>query len=388
MNQETAQKRIKVLFVVTKSNLGGAQKYVYDLATSLSKDAFEPVVLCGAAQGSTAAGQLIDMLNHASIRTIFIPEMGRDISLSGDVRLLLKLRQIMRTECPDAVHLNSSKAGGLGALAARLGGVKKIIFTSHGLAYDEPRSSLARAAIFTVSWLTFALSHIVICISKDNADRVRRLPFCSKKVRLIHNGIRQPDMLERADARRKLNELAAPIAQDVTWIGTISELVPNKGLSYAIRACQELKRSGSRFVFLIIGSGDLQVPLQRLIDRYGLADNVRLLGYVPHAARLLKAFDIFTLTSRKEGLPYVLLEAGYANLPVVATDIPGIRDIIDNGVSGALCSHRDPELAADSLQELIHDPSLRSTFGSALHDTVASRFSFERMVRETTELYR
>jgi glycosyltransferase involved in cell wall biosynthesis len=388
MNQETAQNRKKVMFIVTKSNLGGAQRYVFDIATALPKEVFDVVALCGTAQDSESAGPLIDMLRHAGIRTIFIPDMMRDVRTFNDIRALSSIVRTIRAERPDIVHLNSSKAGGLGALAARLSGVQRIVFTSHGLAYDEPRFFLSRFAIFLATWMTFLLSHRVICISKDTAHRATRLPFCARKVRLIYNGLHAPEMLEHDKARAQLLSVFPDIPADVPWIGTISELVPNKGLPYALKACEILRRSGERFVFLIVGSGELHQSLTALIAERGLTEHVRLIGYVAQASKLLQAFDIFTLTSRKEGLPYVLLEAGFASLPVAATNIPGINDIVEDGKSGALCPSDDPELFAHALSELLEDETLRTRLGSSLKKRVEADFNFEKMLSGTLAVYR
>jgi glycosyltransferase involved in cell wall biosynthesis len=379
MNQERALPRQKVLFVVTKSNFGGAQRYVYDLSRELDKGLFEAVVAAGPGQGSKSAGSLIKRLDEAGIRTVFVPELTRDVGIA-DFGASLALYRLFRKERPDIVHLNSSKAGGLGALAARLTRIRRIVFTSHGLSYDEPRSLLAKGVIFFFTWLTFLLSHAVVCVSQDTARRAAKLPFCGTRVRLIYNGIEPPDYLSNADARAELLKRTDPVAPDALWLGTIAELVPNKGIGYALRACEEVKRSGRSFVFFIIGSGDQEKLLAEAVQKRGLAREVRLLGYVPDAARLLKAFDVFALTSRKEGLPYVLLEAG-------RTDIPGIRDIVENGRSGALANPSDPQQFADALCELIDDGELRARFADALKARVIREFDLRRMVRETEALY-
>lgn len=128
------------MFVVTKSNFGGAQRYVFDLATNLPTNGYDVLVATGSAQGSESAGSLIGMLQHAGIRTVFLPHMARDISPLRDWRTFLSLWKLMRDEKPDVVHLNSSKAGILGALTARLAGVRRIIFTAHGWAFWETRN--------------------------------------------------------------------------------------------------------------------------------------------------------------------------------------------------------------------------------------------------------
>lgn len=375
-----------MLLVITKSNFGGAQRYVYDTARMLDAERFECAVATGPAQGMSQPGSLIEKLQARGVRTLFIPALSRDVGFA-DIPAFFALVRLFRSERPDIVHLNSSKAGGLGALAARLTRVPRIIFTSHGLAYDEPRFFLARAAIFLFSWLTFLLSHAVICVSEDSARRVAALPLCRRRVHLIRNGIEPIDYLGTAEARAELLRHTAPVASGVAWLGTIAELVPNKSLGYALRACEELKKSGRAFVFCIIGTGDQEKMLAESVRKRGLGNEVRLLGYIPDAARLLKAFDIFTLTSRKEGLPYVLLEAGQAQVAVAATDIAGIRDIVQNGVSGALSTTRDPQQFADALCELIDDSALRTRFAAALKERVEEEFSIEKMVQSTQALY-
>lgn len=386
MNQETAQNRKKLLFVVTKSNWGGAQRYVFDLATQL-KEMYDVSVLSGDGEGEQREGSLMKKLNQEGIRTLYLAGMQRNVRIVRDIRVFFQLLRTFRRERPDIAHLNSSKAGGLGALAARIARVPRIVFTSHGLAYDEPRSWPSRFLIAVATWLTFLLAHRVICISTDTARRARRLPFCRSRVALVHNGPRPIQFIPRKEARERLSRYTSNIDPDATWIGTISELVPNKNLAYALRACAALKRTGVKFVFLIIGEGYLRPTLEAAIAKRELSDTVRLLGFVPEARELLKAFDISTLTSRKEGLPYVLLESGSAGVAVAATDIPGIRDIVENGVSGALVSPDDPQMFADALIELIEDASLRERFGAALQKKMQEEFSLENMVRETIDLY-
>lgn len=387
MNQETAQNRRKVLLVITKSNLGGAQRYVLDLAKGLSTDRYEVVVAFGPAQGSRAPGALAELLRAAGIRTAFVPDLGRDVRVWSDLRAFRDLYALLRAERPDVVHLNSSKAGGIGSLVARLAGVPRIVFTSHGLAYDEPRNIFARGAIFVATWVTFVLSHVVICISNDSAARAARLPLCRSKVRRIYNGIRATELLDRTEARARILSLDPGAASGGAWIGTISELVPNKGTSYALKACEDLKRRGIDFTFFVIGDGDLRDALASAAAKRGLSQHVRFLGYVPNASQYLRAFDVFVLTSMKEGLPYVLLEAAEAGLPVVGTDIPGINDIIEDGVSGALCPVDDPEMCAHALSELLEDPALRERFGAKLKERAAATFSIDTMLSSTLEAY-
>src|SRR3989344_6349366 len=160
-----SEKRQKILYVITKSNWGGAGRYVYDLATTFKKD-HEVVVALG------GNGILAEKLRSQNIPVIHIKNLDRDIHFFKEVSAFFRLYHTFRMEKPDVIHLNSPKIGGLGALAARLARVKKIIFTSHGWAFNEDRSLLEIAIIKILSWITIFLSHEVIVLSEKERRHV------------------------------------------------------------------------------------------------------------------------------------------------------------------------------------------------------------------------
>src|SRR3989344_3575655 len=148
--------RKKVLFLITKGNFGGAQRYVYDLATSLPKTKYEAVVACGPASAEASAGKggLAYALQEQGIRVIILDKLERDMKVSNDWQVLRSFIKLFKEERPDIIHLNSSKAGGLGALAGRLAKVPRIIFTAHGWAFNESRNSIEKRVILFFHWLT------------------------------------------------------------------------------------------------------------------------------------------------------------------------------------------------------------------------------------------
>ncbi len=379
----------KVLFVITKSNWGGAQRYVYDLATSLPKDTFDVAVALGGMGTTDAqAGLLEKRLAEAGVRTIFVKSFMRDISFLREWPALAELVHIFRRERPDVAHLNSSKAGGIGGLAARIAGVKNIIFTSHGLAFDEDRNIFARALIWFATWSTFLLSHKVITISKDNFQRAKHLPFCAKKIHLAHNGLNTISFLSREESRAELSKkMHATPPADIPWIGMLNELTRNKNVSAVIRAASILKQKGLDFIICMIGDGEERKHLEKLIADEKLTDKIHLVGFIPEGYRHLKAFDIFALSSIKEGLPYVLLEAGQAGCAVVASNIAGIPDIIDNNVSGFLTDPKNTKDIAEKLEKLITNEQLRKNLGEQLKKKVEKDFSLKTMVEQTGKLY-
>lgn len=302
----------KILFIITKSNWGGAQRYVYDLATTLPKDQFEVSVAFG------AEGLLAKKLQEAKIATFLVTALQRDVSLSSDVKSFLKLLKLFRTEKPDIVHLNSSKAGGVGALAARIAGVPRIIFTVHGWPFWERRSPLSRALIYLFSWLTALFSHKVIVVSNYDLSIAKKMPFVGNKVIRIYNGIDLNLPLGSAKAIR--NEFP----EGVRITGTIGELNKNKN---QIALIEEARNNPNMYV-AIVGDGENREFLYKKIKEYNLKAQIRLIGFRP-ASEVLKGFDVFALPSIKEGLPYVLLEARVAGLPIVANRVGGVGEILD-----------------------------------------------------------
>jgi glycosyltransferase involved in cell wall biosynthesis len=378
-------KKPKILYLITKSNWGGAQAYAYTLATAFARAGNEVVVaLGGTGEKGAATGRLADELTSAGVRIVPVPSFTRDVGFSRELKALREVYRIIKAERPDAVHLNSSKAGGIGALASRLAGVKNIIFTSHGLAYDEKRSALARALIWISTLATFLLCHSVIVISSDTYRRARALPFCASKIHLIYNGIAPSLLRSREEARAQLLP-EAPNNHSV-WIGTIAELTRNKDLESLVRAAALLKKDEVPFTLCIIGVGEEQEKLAALIAESDLQSQVHLLGFVADARAYLAAFDIFTLVSTKEGLPYVLLEAAQPPCAVVATRIPGTTDIIDDS-TGLLVPPNNPPAIANALKTLIHNPENRTALGAALQKKVRTHFSIEKMLSSIAHLY-
>lgn len=374
----------KILYVITKSNWGGAQRYVFDLATSLTKPEWDvTVVLGGTGKPDAPGGRLEQELRHRDIRTIFVPAFMRDMSLRREWRVLRDLWDLFAREQPDVVHLNSSKAGGLGALAARLAGVPHIVYTVHGLPWHEDRNPVAKFLIRLASWCTFLLCHTVIVISQDAYREARPLPFCKNKVRLVHNGLGALTFTSREEARAKLGLDHA----DAPVIGAVGELTWNKGYHTLLRAAEMLKRRGRTFTLCIIGEGEERKFLETIIDEESLGDSVRLAGFIAEAYRYMPAFDVYVLPSLKEGLPYALMEAGQAGLGVVASRVGGVADIVEDKLSGRLYPAKNAGELADQLEELLGREELRRTFGNALRQKVITEFSHERMLQKTLECY-
>jgi len=381
MAQETQKK--KILYVITKSNWGGAQRYVFDLATSFAGKYDVSVALGG-------EGQLKEKLQNAGIRVISLPYLARDVNPLADILAFKKLAELFKEEKPDIIHVNSSKIGGLGALAGRIAKVPKIIFTAHGWAFREERPSYQKIAIKFLSWLTILLSHRVITVSERDEREAISMPFAKEKIILIHNGIKEPKFLSKEAAREEIlarNNLSPEqMPEKALWIGTIGELHKNKGHAYAIDALSKIPQNAN-VLFFIIGTGEEKAALLQKISEYQLEKKIFLLGNMENASDIVGAFDIFLFPSVKEGLPFAILEAGMAGIPMIASAVGGIPEVITDMETGILIRPKSSEEIIQAVEYIINHPIQAENFGKKLRAMIKKDFSLAKMLRETKEVY-
>lgn len=373
----------KVLFLITKSNWGGAQRYVYDLATNLNKNEFETIVALG---GDGALGQ---RLTDAGIPIIKIASLQRDVSLKNEWAFTRELWSLIRKEKPDILHVNSSKAGGVGTLLGRILLVPKVIFTAHGWAFNEDRPNWQKVIIKILHWLTVLFSHRTIAVSNSI---LKQLPWpgVEHRTKVLHLGRNIGVMYEAKEAKEKLQEFIPDktLSQQsgLIWLGTIGELHPIKRQTILIECLALIHETYPQLRLFICGEGSERTKLETLINNKGITNKVFLLGNVSEAARLLKAFDIFLLASKSEAYGYVVHEAGLAGLPVVATNVGGIPEIIEHNVSGLLVPHDNIPAFTEALTRLLNDQNLQQTLATNLKTKMLAR-SLDKMVRATEALY-
>lgn len=369
----------RILYVITKANFGGAQRYVYHLATA-ARDAGHDVIVAVGEEGILAK-----KLETEHIRVIRIGLRQRTTFI-GDILSfgsLFSLIKIFRSEHPDVVHVNSAKAGGLGSLAARIAGVPRIIFTAHGWEFNAPRNPLSKIGIRFFSWLTILFAHRTIAVSEAVRRDVRWWPGAYQRIVVIPNGIDCPRFLPREEARAHI----APRVVGHYWVGMTSELNPTKRIEDAIRAFALLVPKHPEAILVLLGEGRERAKLEDLIRDQHLRGHVSLVGFRSNAPELLKAFDLFLQTSVSEALSIALLEAGCAGLPVVATRVGGIPEIIPDDDHGLLVPPRNPKAIATAIESLMNDPQHAAELGARLHARVLNSFSKVRMMSDTLALY-
>jgi len=381
----------RILFIVTQSELGGAQRFLCELMPRLDRNKYEILV----ATGKDGDGEFLGILRNMTVSTLPLRFLRRKIGLYSDFRGYLEVRGLIRDFRPDTLFLSSSKAGVLGALAARKFPHLRTICRIGGWSFNEPISWPMRCFYILAEKCTAKFKDIIILNNRHDFEQAKRLKIRPRQsVELIHNGI-DPYKLEifgKDEAKIKLFEKLSQRQRGFLHaeivVGTVANFYKTKGLEYLIEAVKILnaERKIQDVAFVIIGDGTEKENLKSQISNLKLEKRILLTGRLPDARKYLAAFDIFVLPSVKEGFPWALLEAMAAKLPVVATSVGAVPEIIEDGKNGFLVEPRKPELIAQKIKELIGDERLRQELGIQAHQTVVLKFDLNKMVQQVEDL--
>jgi sugar transferase (PEP-CTERM/EpsH1 system associated) len=285
------------------------------------------------------------------------------------------LARLLRGLGPDVVHTHQLATLFYGGVAARLAGAPLVVHTEHGReAYARgPRARLlGRAGGLCVARF--------YCLTADMASEVvARRVVPRRKVRVIQNGI-DTDHFRGSTGDREALRRSLGIPPGATVIGTVGRVTEIKQQDLLIRALAAVRRALPEAHLLVVGDGPLMGKLRALAAELGLSGCVHLAGYQPETSPYLQAMDVFALTSRSEGMPQAVLEASVTGLPVVATRVGGLPEVIDDGTTGLLIEPGDEAGLASALLGIAADPDRARRLGAAGRARVGSLFDIRRMV--------
>jgi glycosyltransferase involved in cell wall biosynthesis len=362
---------------VVECSAGGTGRHVLDLAEGLLARGCDVHLLYSPRRiDALFAGRLPHL---PGLRATALPM--RTGPHPSDLAAVWRVRRYLRRHGPfDAIHGHSSKGGAVARLAA-VGTRVPAFYTLHGLIMMDPGLARWKRAFYTAVELALGLgTRHVIAVSPEEARAAVRLGLGRDRVTLIPNGLAPLDLSPRAAARRAIG-----VGDDSVVVGFVGRLVSQKAPEVLIRAFATVARSAPHARLAVVGDGPLERGLRELAAALGVADKLCWLG--PRDARaVLAGFDLFALPSRKEGLPYVILEAMAAGLPCVATSSAGVEILIDPGVTGAVVPPEDPAALAGALAGVIADPGKLARYGQAARRR-ASLFTLDAMVDATLAAY-
>ncbi len=390
---------MKVLHVITDTNIGGAGRYLLYLLPQPAFRGLDIGVAC-------PDGELAGRLDAAGIRRLNIS--GRDISHSP--RLTMELAALIKEEKPDIVHTHGSLSG---RMAARLRRVP-VVYTKHGqVRIPNERGMLPPRpgpfARFLNRIATRVLADRVIAVSEGVRRELEESGVSPAMITAILNGIdispykrraRRPST--RSSARSSARALTQPPTEPSTQsadgqdgtdrrsflIGTLARLSPPKGIDTMIEAAKIVIASYPSVRFVIAGTGPLETDLSRKVRDLRLEPYVRMPGFVDDVPGFLAGLDLYVLPSDTEGTPLALIEAMAAGLPVVATRVGGVPEVVIDGVTGLLVPPRQPKALAQAIVRLLVDPDLAKSMGASGRERAETVFDAKVTAEKTVEVYR
>lgn len=373
MDSNTPQ---SVCFVITKFTIGGAQETVLALAKSLIDDGWAVTIITGR-DGLGIEGDLIGDAKAAGIDVVIAGWLRRRPS-PADAMAVVSLYLILRKLRPAIVHTHSSKAGIVGRIAARAAGTPAVVHTAHGWSFHEGMPTLVRWVMITIERLLARITDVVVVVSL--ADRTIGEELCRIRPRgyqLIRSGI-------EVEAYAASASVAMP--KNTPRIGTVTRFASQKDPDTFLRAAAIVSSNRRDAIFEMVGTGPLLASAEVLAETLDISDRVSFAGPSRDVAAVLTTFSVFCLTSIWEGLPRVLLEAAAAGVPIVATNLPGVREVIEDEVTGLLVPVRSPEAVAHAVLRLLEDPDLSAKLAAAARLRLEP-FTARRMVESSTKLY-
>lgn len=368
---QTSKRPQKILFVITKSNWGGAQKYVYDLAMSFRDKGYRVSVALG------GEGELASRLKNEHIPVIHLRTLRNDMDFLRSIPTALELFRVFRKEAPDIIHLNSSKIGLFGGIIGLF--VRgEVIFTAHSWPFNEERNELQKKFLRLLMHLTVLVTNKTICNSKNTVQTLMAPNFLKHKCNIIYNGIRP---IEFKEAGSFFTERGIEKKEELALV-SIGELHESKGFDLALNHLSKL--TSLSWEWHIIGEGKEREKLETMIHSLNLHGRVFLHGHVQHASSYLTSFDVFFLPSRTEGLAYVAIEALQTDLPIIASNAGGIPEVLrkDQGTTFVTIRNED---SYQIIEKALRTKSL--PISSESRHWLRKEFSLAHMVEQTERVY-
>jgi glycosyltransferase involved in cell wall biosynthesis len=381
---------LRVLRVIARLNVGGPALHVSYLSRGLDEIGYETTLVAG--RVGEAEGSMEYVSDELGVAPLYVPELQREISPVHDAVAARRLLALIRELRPDVLHTHTAKAGAVGRMAAMLAGSdrpKAVVHTFHGHVLRGYFSPLRTEGFRRLEQLLARGSDALIAVSPEVRDDLVELGVApASKIAVIRLGLDLDARLAAADDARA--GVLAELGFDddvflVSWLGRMTEI---KRADVLLDAFARLNAAHPQARLLLVGDGPLRGALTAQAERLGIASSCRFVGFRPDVGAIYAASDAVALTSANEGTPVTVIEAQAAGVPVVTTDVGGVRDVLPSEAAELIAPTDDPAGIADRLGRLATDPSFRTRVGQAGRARARARYSVPRLVADVDRLYR
>ncbi|RPI53692.1 MAG: glycosyltransferase [Acidobacteria bacterium] len=385
---------IRVARIITRLNIGGPSIQAINLSRELTADGFETCLIHG--HLADGEGDMTQLLSLGPTQTVYIDELVRPVSPLRDLRALWSIYRALLRWKPDIVHTHLAKAGTLGRLASIAYNWTpgrrrraRLVHTYHGHVFEGYFNAVSTRVFLVIERWLAKRTDVLITISPLVVNDVLHTYRIgdARRVRIIPLGLNLDGLLALSPSDRLAARRTLAIADGVIVVATVGRLTAIKQQILFLQMAQRLVRQSHRFVFLVVGDGELRADLEMQAKELGVEEHTRFLGWRRDLETIYAATDVFVLTSRNEGTPVALIEAMAAGVASVSTDVGGVRDVIAGPRLGSVVPFGAPEALAAAVAELADDPVRRQHLGLQARASVRDRFQGGRLVGDIRQLY-
>ena len=374
---------IRVMRLIARLNVGGPAIHVSLLTVGLNDETFRSTLVAGTV--GSDEGDMTYLAREMGLNPVIVPWMGREVSPLNDLRALGALVRLMRDIRPHVVHTHTAKAGFLGRLAARLAGIPVVVHTFHGHVFHGYFGPLKTGVFIWLERLAARLSDAILTISdglRDDLIGYRIAP--PERIRVVPLGLKLQPLTRIGELRGRFRRECG-YSTDAPLVGIIGRLVPIKNHELFLQAARQVHEALPEARFVVVGGGERQPELESLAASLSLSDVVSFTGWRRDLPAIYADLDTLVISSRNEGTPVSIIEAMAAGVPVVATAVGGVPDLLRGGDLGMLVPSDDPAALADAIGAAL--AARQSAHLDEARAWALKRYDAERLIVDMRALY-
>jgi glycosyltransferase involved in cell wall biosynthesis len=379
--------KVKVARIVARLNIGGPAVHIINLMAGLDPDRFENLLVVG--RPGPNEGDMGYLASQKGIDPLIIPGLGRELSPLWDAQTTFKLARILRRQRPHIVETHTAKAGAVGRLAARLAGVPVVIHVFHGHVFHSYFGPAKTELFINIERGLARLTDRIITISpaqrRDVVDVYRIAP--PERVITIPLGLDLGPFEPARQSCRGQFRSSLGISPDIPLIGFVGRLTAVKNPRQFIEVAGRVIRESPQARFVFVGDGELRPALEEQVGALGLAQTVIFTGWQANMPAVYSDLDLLVLTSLNEGTPVTVIEALATGVPVVASEVGGVPDVVTHQETGLLVPSGDAEATAQAILQFLRAPERAQRLALAGQRVVLGRFDLRRLVNDMDALY-
>jgi len=388
---------IRVIHIITRLDMGGSAQETLLTVLALDPQFYKVILIKGSTSESAMTSAELQNVNQQlaaacdrGVEVINLPSLVRRISPWNDFKAFVLLWSLIRRYKPHIVHTHTSKAGVLGRLAAWLARVPAIIHKPHGhVFYGHFGPRVSRFFLLVERLLSRITDQVITLTPMEARDHLTLKVLTADKISIIHSGV-ELNRYHTTTRKRQKKKKEIGISPDALVVGFVGWLIPIKGVIYLVKAMAEVVQRHPNSLLLLVGQGDErgeeEIKIREKVESLGLEDRVRFLGWRSDVDAIMGCFDIFILPSLNEGMGRVLVEAMAAGLPIVASRVGGIPDLVTHGENGLLVPPADAGALERAISDLLSDKAKRKRMGET-GKRICRPYNVEAMVEKIDNLY-